>query len=142
VSEHDHPAMTLVGAPYVRGGNTPWEGFDCFTLVRFVRKHHFSRETPTGGIPAEKLTSARKAALAVYLAFDGKERIASPWLECMPTAGCLAALGQWKVSRLHHCGVVVGEGILHALDRCGVVWTPMLRIRDLYARVEFFECPS
>jgi hypothetical protein len=133
--------MLLVGAPYTRAGNTPREGFDCFTLVRYVRKHYFQRETPTGGIPSEKLTSARKAALAVYLAFDGKERIDSPWLECDAAEGCVAALGAWKVSRLHHCGVVIGDGILHALDCAGVVWTPMRRMHELYARVEFFECP-
>jgi len=137
----DHPAFKLVGAPYRRGGNSPRDGFDCFTLVRYVRKHSFLRETPTGGIPSEKLPSAQAAALAIYRALGGKERVGSPWLECDSADGCVVALGHWSVSRLHHCGVVIGDGVLHALESCGVVWTPMRRIHELYARVEFFECP-
>jgi cell wall-associated NlpC family hydrolase len=136
----DHVALTLVGAPYLPGGNTPREGFDCFTLTRYVRKHHFQRDTPAGSIPAEHMTSTLAAAFAIYRTLGGKERIGSPWLECAPAPGCVAAMGQWKVSRLHHCGVVIGDGVLHALARCGVVWTPMTRLTDLYARVEFFEC--
>jgi cell wall-associated NlpC family hydrolase len=142
VTTQAHPAMLLIGIPYLRGAETPRDGFDCFTLVRYVRKNWFSRATPTGGIPAEQLTSARKAALAVFLAFDGKERIDSPWLECDPCDGCVVALGVWKVSRLHHCGVIIRDGVLHALPTAGVVFTPMRRLREMYARVEFFECPA
>ena len=137
-----HPCMKLVGLPYKRGGDSPRDGFDCFTLVRYVRKHCFERVTPAGAIPAEHLTSAQAAALAIFRTLGGKERVGSPWLECDPAEGCAVALGTWKVSRLHHCGVVVSGGVLHALEAPGVVWTPMRRIHELYARVEFFECPS
>jgi len=135
-----HPAMLLVGAPYARGGTTPHYGFDCFTLVRYVRKHCFQRETPIAGIPSTTLPSPQAAAFAIYRALGGKERIDSAWRECPSAEGCVVALGTWKVSRLHHCGVVIGDGVMHALESCGVVWTPMRRIRELYARVEFFEC--
>jgi cell wall-associated NlpC family hydrolase len=140
MNPHEHPAMLLVGAPYLRGGNAPRDGFDCFTLTRYVRKHHFERDTPAGAIPADTMSSTLAGAFAIYRALGGKERIGSPWLECEAGPGCVAAMGQWKVSRLHHCGVIVGPGVLHAMTHCGVVWTPLLRIRDIYARVEFFEC--
>jgi cell wall-associated NlpC family hydrolase len=141
MSEH-HPAMALIGTRYTRGGGTPRDGFDCFTLVRYVRQHCFQRLTPVAGIPADPMTSTQAAALAIYRTLGGKERVGSPWLECAPAEGCVAALGAWKVSRLHHCGVVVSGGVLHAMEKAGVVWTPMERIRVLYKRVEFFECPN
>lgn len=137
-----HHAMTLVGVPYRRGGNEPREGFDCFTLMRFVRRVYFERPTPTGGIPAEHLPSSKAAALAIYRTLGGKERIGSPWLEVAPAPGCAVALGEWKVSRLHHCGVMLDEGVLHALETCGVVYTPLERLHYLYQRVEYFECAA
>jgi cell wall-associated NlpC family hydrolase len=136
----EHPAMKLVGNPYRRGGDSPRDGFDCFTLMRYVRRHCFERETPAGSLPAQSMPSAQAAAFGIYRALGGRERIGSPWYECTPAPGCAVALGVYKVSRLHHCGVTVGDGVLHALESCGVVWTPLLRVRELYARVEFFEC--
>lgn len=138
----EHAAMLLVGRPYLRGADNPRDGFDCFTLVCYVRLHHFARPTPAGSIPVEHLTSSQAAALAIYRTLGGKERVGSPWLECEPAPGCVVALGTWKVSRLHHCGVVISDGVLHALESVGVVWTPMRRIRELYARTEFFECAN
>ena len=142
MNDPQHAAMLLVGTPYRRGSNDPREGFDCFTLVRYVRKHCFERETPAGGIPVEHLTSSQAAALAIYRTLGGKERIGSPWLEFPHAQGCVVALGTWKVSRLHHCGVLIDDGVLHALESTGVVWTPLMRLHELYARVEFFECAN
>lgn len=132
--------LELVGVPYRRGGMSVSEGFDCFTLVKYVREEYFGRVTPAGTMPTAHLTSAQAAALAIFRALGGRERINSPWEACEAAEGCVAALGMWKVSRLHHCGVVVNAGVLHALESPGVVWMPLERLWDMYARVEFFEC--
>jgi hypothetical protein len=138
---NDHPAMTLVGTRYAVGGQTPRDGFDCFTLARYVRRHCYGRETPTGGVPVEAMKRAQASAFAIYRATGGRERIAPPWIELAHDAeGCMVGLGRWRLRRLHHCGVVVGSGVLHAMTGCGVVWTPLARLRDIFARVEFFEC--
>lgn len=133
-------AMQLVGVPYKRGGAAVAEGFDCFTLLRHVRAAYFDRPTPILGIPDPRLTSAQAAALSIYRTLGGRERLPLLWAESGAHQGAAVALGQFRVGRLHHCGVVINEGVLHALETCGVVWTPLDRLRSLYARVEFFEC--
>lgn len=135
-----HEAMGLVGAPYKRGGTNAAEGFDCFTLLRHVRRVYFQLATPVIGIPSDRLTSAQAAALAIYRTLGGRERLPRLWAECEPAQGCAVALGRYKVARLHHCGCIVNGGALHALESCGVVWTPWERVLDLYKRVECFEC--
>lgn len=133
-------AMTLVGTPYKRGGASVIEGFDCFTLLRHVRAAYFNRLTPIIGIPAEGLPSGQAAALAIYRTLGGRERMPVLWAECGAHPGAAVALGEHRVGRLHHCAVVVNSGALHALEVCGVIWTPLDRLADIYKRVEFFEC--
>jgi hypothetical protein len=133
--------MALVGTRYMRGGSTPAEGFDCFTLLRYVREHFFSRKTPIVGVPSAMLSSTQAAAFVIERTLSGPEKRTTPWASCAPAQGCAVALAEHKVSRLHHCGVVCDAGVLHSLEGCGVLWTPFTRLHDLYARVEFFECP-
>lgn len=135
-------AMQLVGTPYKRGGTTPADGFDCFTLLEYVRRTYYKRATPNAGIPADDIPSPQAAALAIYRALGGREHMPSPWREVEPADGCAVALGRSRYGRLHHCGVLLDVGILHALEGAGVVYTPLARAPMLYARVEFFECRS
>lgn len=137
---HVDKAMELVGAPYKRGGDSVVQGFDCYTLVRYVRAAYFGVATPILGIPSSTLTSGQAAALAIYRTLGGRERMPLLWAECDAYPGAVVALGQYRLGRLHHCAVVVNAGVLHALETMGVVWTPLDRLRDLYKRVEFFEC--
>jgi cell wall-associated NlpC family hydrolase len=130
----------LVGTPYHRGGMDPVQGFDCFTLLEYVRREFYGRDTPTAGIPAADLTSAQAAALGIYRALGGHEHTPGPWVSCDPVDGCAVALGRTRHGRLHHCGVLVENQVMHAMESVGVALSPIERIFYLYARVEFFEC--
>jgi hypothetical protein len=129
----------LIGALYVRGGVSPGSGFDCFTLMAYVRWHWFGRLTPLGVMPARKLATPALCALMIRRALGRAEDPAAPWKRVTPAPGCAVALGRSKLGRLHHCGVWWEDGVLHALDTAGVVWTPADRIGALYSRVECFE---
>lgn len=132
--------LELVGVPYVRGGVTPAVGFDCFTLVSYVRWHCFQKITPLIAVrPRRSIATSVLAALAIRRTLGSREFV-SPWLRCEAHSGCAVALGRTTFGRLHHCGVFVDAGVLHALDSCGVVWTPATRIATLYGRVEYYEC--
>lgn len=138
--DRHHALIRLVGVPYVRGATDPAVGFDCFTLLEYVRREFYGRTTPTAGMPAPHLTSAQAAALGIYRALGGHEHTPGPWVPCEPTDGCAVALGRRRFGRLHHCGVLVDSHVLHALNSAGVVLTPIDRIWYLYSRVEFYEC--
>jgi len=135
-------ALLLVGTPYKRDGASPTEGFDCFTLLEYVRRVYYRRATPHAGIPAPDIPSAQAAALAIYRATGGREHMGSPWIESDGAQGCAVALGRSRFGRLHHCGVMLDGGVLHALETVGVAFMPLERVGLLYARVEFYECRS
>lgn len=133
--------LQLVGASYVRGGVTPEVGFDCFTLMAYVRWHWFAKPTPFAGIPARKLSTAQACAIGIARALGRGESIDVPWRAiATPSEGCAVALGRARLGRLHHCGVWIEGGVLHAYESIGVVWSPGWRVTDLFARVECYEC--
>lgn len=134
--------LLLIGTPYARGGVSPVQGFDCFTLLAYVRWHWFGKLTPmVGDIPKRKLPPGVVCAICLRRALGRpRDEVPSPWTRCGIREGCVVALGQFHVSRLHHCGVWIQGGVLHALESCGVAWTPGGRIGELYKRVEYYEC--
>jgi hypothetical protein len=133
---------SLVGSPYKRGGTNEAEGFDCFTLLEYVRRVYYGKKTPHAGIPAADMPSMQACALAIYRATGGKEQVSTVWYRTDPVDGCAVALGRSRYGRLHHCGVLVDSHVMHALETVGVTMCPLERMWYLYGRVEFYECPS
>jgi cell wall-associated NlpC family hydrolase len=126
--------LQLIGVPYLIGGRSPALGFDCFTLLAYVRWHWYGRATPIAlDLTARPMSATRACAWGIA-------RSVSAWRACAPSEGCAVALGRAPRSRLHHCGVMVGGGVLHAFERTGVVLTPLDRLPGVFARVECYEC--
>lgn len=107
-------AAELIGTPYRLRGTDPGTGFDCFTLVHYVRTRYLGLPTP--------VCSRR-----------------SLWQHCEPHLGCVVGLAQRSFGRLHHCGVLIDEGVLHALPEAGVMLTPLARLHEVYRQVECFD---
>lgn len=134
------PQDELLGVRYLRGGDSPLTGFDCFTLAAFVRWHWFGLATPLGQWPTRPLSTAALCALMIRRALGRESEASWPWQRIEAAPGCVVALGRARHGRLHHCGVwLEARGVLHALESTGVVWTPGERIAQLYSRCEFFE---
>jgi hypothetical protein len=133
-----HPALSLIGAPYLRGGHSRVEGFDCFTLLEYVRREYYNRVTPVhaSAVMGSMFPPALACARGIYRTL-ATDRGWHPLQE--RTQGCAVALGRFHIGRLHHVGVVVGNGVLHAAAGIGVCWLPGDRVAEVYARVEYFE---
>jgi hypothetical protein len=134
--------MDLIGTKYVRGGVTPETGFDCFTLLAYVRWHWFARPTPIHApFPRRSLTVGLSCALMIRRVLRAPVRnTQSAWMRCEPQEGCAVALSQTRLGPMHHCGVWIGGGVLHAVMGSGVVYTPGTRLETLFPRAEFYEC--
>lgn len=131
----------LIGAPYTRGGVTPETGFDCFTLLAYVRWHWFKRPTPIcAPFPRRRLTMGVACAVMIRRVLRAPAVDESAWVRCEALEGCAVALAQSRLGPLQHCGVWVSGGVLHALEGVGVAWTPGERLQALFPRAEFYEC--
>jgi len=137
----DNP-LDLIGVAYLRGSDDIAQGFDCYTLVRFVRAYYYGRPTPLAAPPARKWQGPAACALGMHHARRATRTRAPLWQQCEPHLGCVVGLARFKVERLHHCGVLIPEGVLHAMRDAGVMLTPCARLTELFAQVEYLECLS
>lgn len=124
-----HPInpLVLIGTPYAPLGADPLEGFDCFGLVQYVRRTCFGLATPIEGSPREP----EMTILANML--TGRWRQIDPPGE----PGDVVAMAMSRGRPMHHVGVVLDEGVLHAwcgISRRGggVMLTPWGHLREFF----------
>lgn len=118
-----------IGLPWVAGARGP-DAFDCWGLLRYVQAAHFGRalpDLPEFGAVARDLYQARMTSRAW-------ESIAVP----EHGAGVLMRDGDAP-----HVGVWLdceGGGVLHAMERVGVVWTPRQSLRLIgFSRLKYYR---
>jgi cell wall-associated NlpC family hydrolase len=119
-------ANSLVGKPWKAGADGP-DAFDCYGLVRHVRRELFADDLPELGRPAEKMTlsQARMAFLAATQP--------AGWMPIPgPKHGAVVLLG--RVDRPAHAGIflAVGSGpgrILHCDEEGGVMFETLSHLQ-------------
>ena len=115
----------LVGRPYAFPSNPP-KTFDCWTLVRHVREYL--------GLPCPLPFSDTEAWCVPGNLALATSRARGLWRACPhPETGMMAVLEP------AHVGVVIDDGVLHALCRnATVVWTRHQAIRRVWPQTEWW----
>jgi len=120
--------LELLGVPYVLGAADPACGFDCWSLITYVRRVHYHRPTP---LMPEDFADACASGL---------------WRRILwPHEAAVVGLSRSHRLPLHHVGVVVPGGVLHAWNgpyggTGSVVLTPWDRLDQYFAQIEVYEC--
>jgi cell wall-associated NlpC family hydrolase len=128
--------LVLIGVAYVRGAADPAVGFDCWTLVEYVRREFYQLPTPLAG-------TGRHVAGATIIA---EAQASGEWKALtVATPGAVVGLAVAKRLPLHHVGVAVEGGVLHAWNGFGasgagsVMLTPWARLQHMFRRAEVYE---
>ena len=122
----------VVGLPWKKGGRDPIEGFDCWGFFKWFYaeivgiKLNYDIDLKPG--------DTKPIIKAFKIATESGE-----WFKIdVPKQFCAVALSM--NSRIHHVGVWVDEGCLHATEGLGVVYNSMRHLkRNGYSKVEFYE---
>lgn len=112
----------LLGRPYRKGAAGP-DAFDCWGLCRFVQAHLFGRE-----LAAVEAWPDDEMQLAGFVASHIERK---KWHRIeTPQHGAIVEMAHHLMP--WHVGVflnVDGGGVLHARQRMGVVFEPVLRLQ-------------
>ena len=131
--------LDLIGVPYLRGGNSPREGFDCWALVEFVRREYY-------GLPSPLIDARARIGLAALKTIEAA-KASGEWSEIDAPGVAGSVVGMAFAGRLflHHVGVSLGElGVLHAWSgilssgRGSVTLTPWPRLVERFKVVEVY----
>lgn len=118
-----------IGLPWVAGGRGP-DAFDCWGLLRYLQREHFGRGLPE--IP--EFGDTARAMYQVQMSSGAWEIVAQP----EHGAGVLMRGGDDP-----HVGVWLdceGGGVLHAMERVGVIWTPYRSLRLIgFSRLKYYR---
>lgn len=136
---HQSSPLDLIGVPYLRGGVSPSEGFDCWSLVDYVRRQFF-------GLPSPLVDARARAGLASIRTLEAA-RASAQWIQIVPPGdpGCVVGMAFAGRLFLHHVGVSLGPlGVLHAWagiisnGRGSVTLTPWDRLADRFKVIEVY----
>lgn len=124
----------IVGIPWKNGGRTPQDGFDCWGFFKWFYAEKLGITIPYDYpyLPGE----TQKIAVAFRDRMAGDET----WIKIdSPENFCGVALSIGRV--IHHVGVWVNDGCLHATKGVGVVYNDLKQLRrNGFAKVEFYRC--
>ena len=129
-----HWASPYVGKPWVPGAQGP-DAFNCWGLVRWIQRLHFSRQMPE--IPVdENDVAAITGGMRTMIKRIGWRRVPTPRdgdIAVMRSATDPLHVGVWLDAD--------GGGILHSVRGVGVIFTG-LGIMQLcgWLQVEFYRC--
>lgn len=126
---------SLVGLPYNLLGQSPETGFNCYSLVCYVREFHFGLRTPS-------LSFVTLDDGEVMPILRAQREFWQPVGEAQP--GNIVAMRLPTQDGFHHCGVYLGDNqVLHANRLSGlggrVVISTIEALRRIYAEVEILE---
>jgi cell wall-associated NlpC family hydrolase len=126
----------LIGLPWKRGGRDPQEGFDCWGFLKWYYREKL------GLVITYDYAHLPGQTRKIVTAFDLATSETGDWEQIKnPTDNCAVALSM--NNRIHHVGVWVSGGCLHATEGVGVVYNTIKQLkRNGYAKVEFYKCKT
>lgn len=109
----------VIGCRWESGADGP-TAFDCWGLVRA-----FYRDVRGVALPVVDVDATR--AISVAHAFTGHEALGA-WEKIeQPVEGAAVLMGRGRTP--NHVGIWLGCGIIHSLQRTGVIYTTPLMLR-------------
>lgn len=122
-----------IGLPFQHGGRGP-DSFDCYGLVAAVLRDAKGFRLPdwyAASPDPQAASRAISAALAGECAGGRANKVEQPEDFDVAVVG--------SGSRLHHVGLFVQGGVLHASSAFGSAWHRLPRFRMLYPLTEFYR---
>lgn len=128
-----HWAYQYLGRPWVNGATGP-DSFDCWGMLRYVQKHHFSLDVPIWSVDADDV-------LKVVRAIQTNPELNNWTKVSEPLEGDSVLLAH--AHHPHHVGVwlnVDGGGVLHCIKGRGVIFNSLHSLKiSGWGRVEFYR---
>ena len=121
-----------IGMPWLDGGRDV-DGFDCWGLFAYVYEHEFNIKFKEQyhflpGVDTKDIVKSFKKAIS-----QGN------WVKLdTPEYGCAVAMSMNK--NIHHVGIWMGGGCMHAVRGVGVVYNNLMHLKNNgYNKVEFYK---
>ena len=126
-----------IGIPWKRGGRSVEEGFDCWGFFKHFYQHEMGL-----CINEDYFLLPSEQTKEIVKAFTNATSEDGGWvLIDEPIDGCAVALG--KKTHIHHVGIWVSGGCIHAVEGLGIVFNDRNALkRNGYGRVEFYTCKT